>query len=203
MNASDGAAWFAGIVAAIGVAWTGLSHARERRARAQAEGPEQAARLLALMKDIGLGGSDPTLDVARTQTLHDAQLRDLQRVIRLGVADFTARSLRPGISLSTIVAVGAYTLVVLAGGVGLLLTGGPDSRDTVANLVVGITYLLLALAGCIWTPVLAVQRSRRIAQLRAAGVTMETGFFQDVRAIRNKFAAARHRRRQRDELLRT
>ena len=77
MNASDGAAWFAGIVAAIGVVWTGLSHARERRARTQGEEPEQAARLLALMRDIGLGGSDPTLDVARTQTLHDAQLRDL------------------------------------------------------------------------------------------------------------------------------
>lgn len=153
------------------------------------------------MKDIGLGGSDPTLDVARTQTLHDAKLRDLQRVIRLGVADFTARLLRPGISLTTVVAVGAYTLMLFAGGVGLLATGGANNSSTLGNLVVGLIYLLFALAGCIWTPVLTVQRSRRMAQLRAAGVTIE-GFFQDVRAIRNKFAAARHRRRERDELLR-
>jgi hypothetical protein len=202
LNASDAAAWFAGIVAAIGVVWTGLSHTRELRARARNEGAEQAARLLALMKDIGLGGSDPTLDVERTQTLHDAQLRDLQRVIRLGVADFTARSLKPGISLPTIIAVGAYTLTVFAGGVGLLTSGGANNSTTLGNLIAGLLYVVFALAGCIWTPVLAVQRSRRVAQLRAAGVTIETGFFQDVRAIRNKFAAARHRRRQRDELLR-
>lgn len=202
MNASDAAAWFAGIVAAIGVVWTGLSHARELRARAQGEGAEQAARLLALMKDIGLGGSDPTLDVARTQALHDAQLRDLQRVIRLGVADFTARSLKPGISLLTIFAVGAYTLIVLAGGVGLLGSGGAKSSNTLGNFIAGLLYLVFALAGAIWTPVLAVQRSRRIKQLRAAGVTIETKFLDDVRAIRNKFATARRRRRQRDELLR-
>jgi hypothetical protein len=202
VKASDTAAWFAGIVAAIGVVWTGLSHARELRARAHGEGAEKAARLLALMNDIGLGGSDPTLDVARTQTLHDAQLRDLQRVIRLGVADFTARSLKPGVSLPTIFAVGAYTLTVLAGGVGLLGSGGANGSTTLGNLIAGLLYLVLAIAGFIWTPVLAVQRSRRIKQLRAAGVTIETGFFQDLRAIRNKFAAARRRRRQRDELLR-
>jgi hypothetical protein len=202
VNASDAAAWFAGIVAAIGVVWTGLSHARERRARAQGEGAEQAARLLALMKDIGLGGSDPTFDVARTQTLHDAQLRDLQRVIRLGAADFTARSLKPGISLPMIFAVGAYTLTVLAGGVGLLASGGANDSATLGNLIAGLLYLFFAVVGCVWTPVLAVQRSRRVAQLRAAGVTIEAGFLQDVRAIRGKLDAARRRRRQRNELLR-
>ncbi|WIB15771.1 hypothetical protein DEJ34_01180 [Curtobacterium sp. MCPF17_050] len=55
--------WFAAIVAAIGVASTGISHARKHRARAYAEGAERAGRLLALMRDIDLGGSDPTLDV--------------------------------------------------------------------------------------------------------------------------------------------
>lgn len=202
MSAADAAAWFAGIVAAIGVVWTGISHARESRARAQGEGAEQAGRLLELMKTIDLGGSDPTLDVSRTRTLHDAQLRDLQRVIRLGAADFTARSLKPGISVPTIIGVAMYTVIIFAGGVFLLANGGTSDSGSLANIVVGLLYLVLAVIGGVWTPVLAFRRSERLAQLRAAGVTIETGFRQDLRAIRHKLAAARLRRRQRDDLLR-
>lgn len=168
MNASDAAAWFAALVTAIGLVWTGASRARERRARAQSERAEQAARLLALMRDIELGGTDPTLDIRTVRARHAAQLQDLQRVIRIGTADFVARSLKPPVARTMIVVAALYALLLFGVGFTLAIDGGNTESERIANFVVGVVYIVLGIGGAVMAAVMLDRRNTHFAQLAAA-----------------------------------
>jgi hypothetical protein len=168
VNASDAATWFAAIIAAAGLVWTGISQGRERSARAQSESAEQAGRLLTLMREINLGGSDPALDPQVARKKHAAQLQDLQRVIRLGAADFVARSLKPPVSKTTITVVGGYSLILIVVGFFAVTAGGDSASERLGNLVSGAIYLTFGLGGAVLFARLLDGRKTHFAQLDAA-----------------------------------
>lgn len=171
MTASDPATWFAALSATAGIIWTSMSQSRQRSARAQAEGAEQAGRLLALMNGIGLGGSDQSLDPTVKRDRHVEQLHDLQRLIRLGSADFVARALKPPVSKLLIWVTGLYSAGIIAGAVGLFIAAGNGKdKEQLNNLIGGVTYGVIGLAAVMVLVALIDRRHAYVQQVAAAAV---------------------------------
>jgi hypothetical protein len=168
---TDAATWFGALSATAGIIWTGVSQSRQRSARAQAEGAEQAGRLLALMNEIGLGGSDQSLDPTVKRDRHVEQLHDLQRLIRLGSADFVARALKPPVSKLLIWVTLLYSVGLIAGTVGLLIAAGNSKgKEQLNNLIGGITYGVIGLAAVVVLVTLVDRRHAYVKQVAAAAV---------------------------------
>jgi hypothetical protein len=166
---SDTAAWFAAISATAGLIWTGVSQSRQRSARAQSEGAEQAGRLPELMTNIDLAGSDTTLLEPKRRALHNEQVHDLQRLIRLGSADFVARSLKPPVGRLFIWVTGLYSLGILVGAVSLFVVAGHTSgSEQLSNVIGGCTYAAIAFAGAIVFGALIDRRAAHLKQAHAA-----------------------------------
>jgi hypothetical protein len=123
------------------------------------------------MKEIGVNGSDPILDDNQKAERHGDQLQDLQRLIRLGSADFIARSLKPPVTKLIIWITVAYSIVLLGAGVLLLVAAGSTKgSEHLSKLVGGWTYVAIGLAGAVVVGGMIDRRLAYLRQVDAAGV---------------------------------
>lgn len=165
--------WLSGSVALLAFVWGLIVYIRDGSSKRQAEQAERAARMITLLESIDLGGADVGLDAAKVRALHDEQIHNLQRIVRLGVADFSARALRPGVSLFALLGIAFYTVFFLVSGIALTLSvAGAKPEKQFAGDVVGLTFVTIGLLGL--AVVIVVWRRRRVSRARrlAAGMTV-------------------------------
>lgn len=138
------------VVSVFSLGWIIIVQVRTTSGRKHAERAETAARLLAVLQDIGIGGSSSRLADSYARELHDAQIHRLHEVIRVNTAEFERRAKRSGFSLMFHSLVGAYGIVAMMASVGI--GGGlekirPDQRwlgelFVVAFFILGVIMVL-------------------------------------------------------------
>jgi uncharacterized membrane protein YhaH (DUF805 family) len=121
-----------------------VTQVRQSSQRKYAERAETAARLLATLQMIDVGGISPKLDGSLALKVHAEQVHGLQEVIRLNIAEFEARAKRAGFSLALhfLICIYGILLIVIAFGaadqIGQVQT---DQRWVGALIVVAIFIL--------------------------------------------------------------
>lgn len=163
--------WVSAGVGLLALAWSVVVYVRDSSGRRQADQAERAGRMITLLESIDLGGTETGLDSTNARAKHEEQIRDLQRVVRLGAADFSVRALRHGLSTSTVVIIAVYAVFLISTGA-FILNGAPGESSARHNSdeIAGLTILGLGVLGVLIVGVAGERRRKSRARQRAAGM---------------------------------
>lgn len=203
LSVGEWSGWASVVLAALGLILTTVRQVRQSSSRRRADQAEQAGRLLDLLLRVGLEGTTQGLKTEQIRSKHEEQVHRLQQVVRLGAADFAYRSLRPGLSWSTI-ALLAFYAVLFGVATSRLMVGvtGPLSADVVSSVVAGLLFLATAVGSGV-AAVVSVYRRWRLNALRKAAGVFVLGPWAETVAIYRQFRALMRRWLERRRLRRS
>lgn len=163
--------------------WSAVVHSRDARSRKHAEQAERAGRLLELMKSIDLGGADAGLNREAVRLKHNKQIHDLERVVRVSAAEFSARALRPAASRALILVFLSYGVFLLGDGTALVVSAQhlPATRQLSTWLVAAVIGAV-GMAGIVFAVVLGNRRGQTRIRQGEAGIAIPT-LMEDVHHV--------------------
>lgn len=186
------------IIGLAGFLSTVITQWRSHQSKKMVEEAEQAGRLLDLMEKVDLGGSTPQLDTSEIRGRHELQLHRLQQVVRLGVADFTARALRKEMPWMFVAFFITYGILLGVAGAAILEAATTASDDDRLGLVVsGLLICVLTLACFTISAVSIWRRWIRWSRQTQAGINVSTArqaFRSDWRQLRQALRLRKQRR---------
>lgn len=185
------------VVSIVSLVWLIVSQVRSSSARKHADRAETAARLLATLEKIGVGGIDSRFDGSFAREIHAGQVHRLQEVVRVNTAEFERRAQRVGWSLSFHLLIGIYGVLLITSVIGPVRGLGDLPAD---EQWIGIVLYggLIALSIAIIGGLVSALRRRHIAREvgRKAGKYVPD-MLEIVSTSVVGFTLWRHRRRER------